>query len=40
MAAFLAVQVTITDEARWAACRDAVGPLIAGFGGRRVSGGA
>ena len=40
MAAYLAMQITITDEARWAAYRDAVVPLIASFGGRRVSGGA
>ena len=37
MAAYLLVQVAITDEARWAAYRDAVGPLIARFGGKRVS---
>ena len=40
MTAFLAVHVTITDEARWATYRDAVGPLIAAFGGKRASGGA
>lgn len=40
MAAYPAVQVTITEEARWATCRDAVGPLIAAFGGRRASQGA
>lgn len=37
MAAYLLVQVTIADEARWAAYRDAVGPLIARFGGKRAS---
>lgn len=40
MTAYLAIQVTITDEARWATYRDAVGPLIAAFGGKRVSRGA
>jgi len=39
MAAYLTMQITITDEAQWAAYRDAVGPLIARFEGRRVSAG-
>lgn len=37
MTAFLAMQITITDEARWDTYRDAVVPLIALFGGKRVS---
>ena len=40
MAAYLVVQVTITDEGQWATYRDAVGPLIAKFGGKRASQGA
>ena len=37
MPAYLTMQITITDEKQWAKYRDAVGPLIAKFGGKRVS---
>ena len=38
MAAFLTVVVEVTDDRRWRAYREAVLPLIAGFGGTHVTG--
>ena len=37
MPAYLVMQITITDPARWGEYRDAVMPLIAKFGGRHAS---
>jgi uncharacterized protein (DUF1330 family) len=38
MAAYLIVQAKITDEAQYRKYRDAVGPVIAKFGGKRLVG--
>lgn len=37
MAAYLVMQITITDEEHWGKYRDAVMPLLARFGGRRMT---
>ena len=37
MAAYLVMQITITDPKRWGEYRDAVIPLIARFGGRHAT---
>jgi hypothetical protein len=38
MAAYLIIQVKITDEAQYQKYRDAVGPIIAKFGGKQLVG--
>ena len=40
MTAYMLVQGTITDEKRYGRYREAVMPLIEGFGGKHVRGGA
>ena len=40
MPAYLVVQVKITDETQYSKYREAVRPLIAKFGGKRLAGGA
>lgn len=37
MTAYLVMQITITDEERWGRYRDAVMPLLARFGGKRMT---
>ena len=37
MPAYLVMQITITDEEQWEKYRDAVMPLLATFGGKRMT---
>lgn len=37
MAAYLVMQITITDEEQWGKYRDAVMPLLSSFGGNRMT---